>query len=202
MARETASLWGDVVTEADYPMDLDTFERLPDDGWRYELVQGRLIRMPPPGGEHARIARKLLMALALYVEQQNLGGEVQGEMGYVLPLPGEQERTEVAPDVSYVAAGRAPTPGSPEDKRAWRLAPDLAIEIASPDQYCPEMANKARLYLRAGTRLVWVVYPRWQQVEVWLPGASEQPSQVLRTADSLDGREVLPGFSFPIVRLF
>lgn len=74
MARETIPIWGEIVADAPYPMGFEEFERLPDDGKHYELVQGRLLRMPPPGGQQAKITAKLLAALLTFVEQSNLGG--------------------------------------------------------------------------------------------------------------------------------
>src|SRR5919204_3339289 len=77
----------------------------------------------------------------------------------------------------------------------------LAAEIASPNQYGREMGAKARRYLRAGTRLVWIVWPRRRQVDVWCPG-DQTPSQTLGLADSLDGLDVVPGFTYPLAKLF
>ncbi|HEY7349111.1 MAG TPA: Uma2 family endonuclease [Ktedonobacterales bacterium] len=200
MQHETLTLWGEVVTDAPYPMSFEEFERLPDDGWHYELVRGRLIRMPPPGGQHAKIAAKLMAALLTYAEQSNLG-DVLGEMGFRLQIPGESKPIELEPDISFVRTGRAPAPDSPEYPKAWSLAPDLTVEIASPDQYRPEMAEKARQYLAAGVRIVWVLWPKRQQVDVWRAGY-DIPIDTLALNEALDGLEVLPGFSYPLSKLF
>ncbi len=62
------------------------------------------------------------------------------------------------------------------------------------------MAAKAQLYLAAGTRLVWVIWPRRQQVDVWHPN-DKRP--VLRgVGDMLDGEDVVPGFTYPVASLF
>ena len=81
----------------------------------------------------------------------------------------------------------------------WR--PIWLLEVALPNQYRPEMAAKARLYLTAGVRLVWVVWPKTQQVDVWRPGA-DQPSTTLAIPADLDGLDVLAGFTYPLARLF
>ena len=81
------------------------------------------------------------------------------------------------------------------------MAPDLAVEVASPDQHRPEMAQKAQLYLTLGTRLVWVVWPSRRQVDVWRTG-SDTPMATLGTGDILESQDVLPGFSYPVARLF
>jgi len=83
----------------------------------------------------------------------------------------------------------------------WELAPDLAVEAASKSQFLPEMAAKARDWLTAGVRLVWFVWPRTKQVDVWLPG-NQNPARTLKIGDALDGLDVVPGFSHPLADLF
>ena len=84
--------------------------------------------------------------------------------------------------------------------QAWALAPDLAVEVVSENQYAPGMAAKAKIYLTFGTRLVWVIWPRYQRVDVWHAG--DNAPAVLGADDWLDGEDVVPGFSYPIARLF
>ena len=109
--------------------------------------------------------------------------------------------TALAPDVAFVRAERVPPPTSPIYEKAWPLAPDLAVEVASPNQYRPAMARKAQRYLNAGTRLVWVVWPKRKEVDVWRPG-DIKPSATLGVDDVLDGLDILPGFTYPVERLF
>jgi hypothetical protein len=63
------------------------------------------------------------------------------------------------------------------------------------------MGAKALRYLDAATRLVWIVYPRRQQVDAWRPGAIK-PARILNLGDVLDGEEVVPGFIYPVTSLF
>ncbi len=77
----------------------------------------------------------------------------------------------------------------------------MAAEVVSPDQHHPEMAKKVQLYLAKGVRLVWVVWPDQQQVEVWRPG-TDVPIATLSVGMTLDGLEVLPGFTMPVADLF
>jgi Uma2 family endonuclease len=74
-------------------------------------------------------------------------------------------------------------------------------EVVSPSQYGPEMAEKARRWSAAGVRLVWVIWPAASRVDVWRPG-SDVPLASLGPGDSLDGHEVVPGFTMPVPRLF
>ncbi len=82
-----------------------------------------------------------------------------------------------------------------------RVAPDLVAEVVSPDQYRPEMADKAKLYLSAGVRLVWIVWPQSQTVDIWRPG-SDAPMATLAMGDALDGLDVIPGFNYALAELF
>jgi Uma2 family endonuclease len=118
-----------------------------------------------------------------------------------LTQPDDAGDTGLVPDVAFVRAERVPLRTSPEYAKAWHLAPDLVAEVVSPNQFHPEMAAKARLYLAAGVRLVWVVWPKHQQVDVWRQGA-DHPVGILKIGDNLDGLDVLPGFSYPLADLF
>lgn len=200
MARETFAPWGEVVQGAPYPMSADELLALPDDGLMYELVEGRLVRMPPSGGGASNIGLRLASALQTFAEPAGLGVVTGADGEFVMSAPGQKD-TAFAPDAAFVRADRAPSRNSPEWEKAWRLAPDLAAEIASPNQYRPELADKARRYLEAGVRLVWVVWPKYSQVDVWRPGA-DQPVATLNLGEQLDGLDVLPGFTYPLSRLF
>jgi Uma2 family endonuclease len=191
--------WAEVVPNR-APMTVDDMHAIPDDGWTYELVSGVLVRMPLSSGGASSVGSRLLARLQIYVDDNGLG-IVTGEQGGYRLDPAHPLETEVAPDVAFVRAGRAPLPTSPEFYgRAWLLAPDLAVEVASENQYAPGMEAKAQLYLRFGTRLVWVIWPRYKRVDVWRPG-DDTPTP-LGVEDTLDGEDVVPGFTYPIARLF
>jgi Uma2 family endonuclease len=177
-------------------MSVDDLLALPDDGWHYELVEGRLVRMPPSGVPASRLAMRLGARLTTHVEDRNLGIVTGTDGGFTL-----SKGTTLATDVAFVRADRVLPPTSPDYDKPWPLAPDLVVEIASPNQSRPKMAAKARRYLRAGVRLVWVVWPKRREVDVWRPG-DPQPSTTLRIADALEGLDVVPGFSYPLVELF
>jgi Uma2 family endonuclease len=201
MARETLAPWAELVPDIG-PMTVGELLALPqDDRWMYELVEGRLVRMPASGGEASRIAARLVAALLTFVEDRNLGAVTTADGEYDLTQPGDAAETALAPDAAFVRADRVPAQDSDDYKRAWRLAPDLAAEVVSPNQYRPEMSAKAQRYLAAGVRLVWVIWPKDKQVDVWRPGAT-QPVASLSIGESLDGLNVLPGFTYPLARLF
>ncbi len=192
--------WAEVVPDAPYPITVDELHALPDDGWTYELVNGILVRMPLSSFGASSVSYRLGGRLSVYVEDNGLG-VVTGEQGGYRLDPAHPLDTELAPDVAFVRADRLPSPTSPDYyKRAPQLAPDLAVEVASENQYAPGMGAKAQLYLRFGTRLVWVIWPRYKRVDVWRPG-DDTPTP-LGVEDTLDGEDVVPGFTYPIARLF
>jgi Uma2 family endonuclease len=190
--------WAEIVPYTP-PMTVDDLHALPDDGWTYELVAGTLLRMPLSSGGASNVSIRLASRLSTYVEDNELG-VVTGEQGGYRLDPDHPRDTEVAPDVAFVRAERVPDPDSPEYYNAWLLAPDLAVEVASKYQFAPGMAAKARLYLSCGTRLVWVIWPHYKRVDVWHLG-DESPT-ALSVGDRLSGEDVVPGFTFPVARLF
>ena len=199
MAREVSNVapWAEIVPDAPYPMSIEEFDRWPEEpGWRYELVWGRLVCMPWPGGRHGRIVHYISRLLGNFAEPCRLGIIFDGAQ-FNFPHPGRTEPLKVAPDVAFVAAGRGPEPDTPEDERAWELAPDLVVEVASREsnQYRPAMAEKAHDYLDCGVRLVWIVYPWWKEVDIWWQGEHGHESQTLKADEQIDGRDMLPGFT-------
>lgn len=178
----------------------DMLERLPADGWRYELLEGRVLRMPPPGTDHGNLEARLSRRLGNYVEKHRLGETYAGECGWDLTRPGEPVDTVLGADIAFVRAERLPLP-PPRRGTAYRpLAPDLVVEIASPSQYQPEMGEKAQVWLARGVRLVWVVWPDRRALDVWTPGAAAPAT--LHGADHIDGGEIVPGFRLPLTGIW
>lgn len=200
MQHDTLAPWAERAPDSPEHMTAADLLVRPEDGWQYELVEGRLVRMPPIGGGHGRASGKLYATLDAYVEQHALGMVTVGEHGFILSQLGQPE-TVLAANVAFVQAANVPPRTSAEFDAYWRVAPDVVVEVASPSQYRPELAAKARLWLRAGTRLVWVVWPGQRQVDVWRAGADEAVA-TLNETDVLDGLDVVPGFALPVARVF
>lgn len=79
------------------------------------------------------------------------------------------------------------------------FAPDLAIEVATPEKSEEELRLRIILHLQGGSTQVWLVRPDQQTVTVFSP---DQPERILGIDETLDGGEVLPGFSLPVKALF
>src|SRR5947209_7577064 len=111
---------------------------LANEEWRYELVQGRLVRMPPTNLEHSDLCGILYLALRAHVDLYGLGRVTMPETGFIVSDPAAPD-TVLAPDLAFVRAGRLPEAGSGEARAFPRLTPDLVVEVASPSQHRPEM---------------------------------------------------------------
>ncbi|HWC06290.1 MAG TPA: Uma2 family endonuclease [Gemmatimonadota bacterium] len=175
-------------------LTLEEFERLPDDEFRSELVRGRLVREPPAGMDHGRLAGRFTALLAAHVDRHALGEVFTADTGFVLF---QEPPTVRAPDVAFVSRDRLPPPE--ESIGFGRLAPDLAIEIVSPSNTATEILGKVEDYLEAGTRLVWVVEPHRRSVTVY---RSRNEIRLLGEGDELDGYDTLPGFSLQVSKIF
>jgi Uma2 family endonuclease len=187
---ESIAPWAEPVL-----MTAEELLHLTDDEWRYELVDGRLVRMSPTGRRHGRIVMRLLAAVHAFVTEQGLGEVLPPETGFWISPPGEPD-TVLAPDIAFIRRGQEPNTAS---QGYPRLAPDLVVEVASPSQGRREMAAKAQRWLDAGVGLVWIVLPQNETVEVRRHG---EPARVLTPDEELSGEDVLPGFVFPPGRLF
>jgi len=175
-------------------MTAEELLELPDDDFKYELVAGELIRMPPGGWEHGTVAARLARLLDEYAEAHDLGKVCAADTGFILQRNPDIVR---GPDAAFVTKARA---SAVRDARKFSpFGPDLAVEVVSPSERVSEIQEKLREYFAAGTRMVWVVYPSLRAVHIY-----RSPLDVRRLGenDSLDGEDVLPGFACPVRRCF
>jgi len=170
--------------------DLD---RLEDDGYRYELRAGLLLREPPPGFGHGRVQMRLAAALAAFVRAQALG-EVVPDVGFVLALDPDTVRQ---PDLAFVQTARLSL--LKDDTRRFPGAPDLAVEVLSPSDRPGDVHAKVADFLAAGTRAVWLVDPRHRSVICYR--SLLEPRRLVEE-DVLEGEDVLPGFSIAVAAIF
>jgi Uma2 family endonuclease len=172
-------------------LTLAQFLELPDTKPASEFADGEVTQKPMPNYAHMRLQMFFCGLLFIYLRQAPLG--VAGpELRCIFGPPG-QERAYV-PDVVFFSHERAPG-GDTRQYRSIHVAPDLAIEVLSPEQSRREFEEKLRFYLAHGVRLVWVIDPGTETVRVLAPG---QPERTLTTADVLDGADVLPGFQVTV----
>ena len=168
--------------------------KLPDDGYRYELLDGELVKMAPPGGEHGLVLFDVTLPLGNYVTAHDLGAVLVGGPGIVLRRNPDRVR---APDLCFIARDRIPAGGLP--RGYLEVIPDLVVEVISPGDRAAEVQEKVEEWLTAGVRLVWALYPRTRSVAAY---QSLTVVRVYTESDVLDGAPVLPGFSWPVASLF
>lgn len=174
-------------------LTLAEFSRLVADGSRYELSKGELVAMTPVGFNHGAIVIRFGSLLDRFVREQQLG-VVGTEIGFRLTRNPDTLR---APDIAFVAKEREPR-GAAALKFA-EIAPDLAVEVLSPEDSASEVLKKIDEYLAAGVRLVWIADPATQTVTVY---RSLDDVRVLTAGQDLDGADVLPGFRLRIKEVF
>ena len=152
-----------------------------------ELVRGQLVVREPPGAQHGSVASRLTYYLGDFVYRKRLGVLFAQDTGFHIESNPDTVR---APDVAFVAQARA---GALEERGYSRVAPDLVAEIVSPGDRPAEVRAKVADWLAAGVKLVWVIDPRQRAAEI-----HRADGTVSAHAASLDGEDVLPGFSCSI----
>lgn len=175
-------------------MKAEDLLRMPDDGFRYELVKGELIKMPPAGNIHGKQAMRLGWRLAQYVETNDLGVVYAAETGFKLASDPDTVR---GADIAFVGKRRIEEAGEVEGY--WPGAPDLAVEVISPGDTYTAVEEKVAEYLQAGTQAVWVVNPRRRTITVY---RSLNDITILTEQDQLEGGDVIPGFRCSVREVF
>ena len=170
---------------------VDQLLRASDIG-RCELVRGELRMMNPAGSEHGRIVGKLTCLLGNHVMANGLGTFFGAETGFILSREPDTVR---APDFAFLRSAR---PASPK-RGYYPGAPDLAVEVLSPDDRTGYVREKVAEWLAAGTLAVWVVDPRQRTVAIHEP---DRPAFVASESDVIHGGALLSGFELPVGDFF
>lgn len=192
---QTIAPWAEVVPGFG-PVTVDFMLTIPDDGYIYEVVEGVLVRVAGSGEEASTIGLELGAVLRNHVRPRRLG-RVTGAAG-IYKFSGAE--TGLVPDVGFYRAELRAL--APDHRKPIPFAPDLAVEVASPDQRPDELAAKVQFYLRGGTRLIWVIWPSTKHIDVWRKGQPFGPQTTRNVSENLDGEDVVPGFSYPVAAIF
>jgi Uma2 family endonuclease len=176
------------------PVTADDLLRMPDDGFRYELVKGELRRMAPAGHEHGRVAVRFTWRVAQHVEANNLGAVYAAETGFLIATNPDTVR---APDVGFVRRKRLEGIGKVEGY--WPGAPDLAVEVVSPGDTYTEVEEKAIEWIEAGALMVLALNPRKRSVTRY---RSLNDITILNEDAILDLDEIVPGFKVAVKDIF
>lgn len=158
-------------------------------GKKVELLRGVLLVQELPSARHSLIAGRLYRRLSEFADDQGLGAVFPQDAGFKIQTEPDTVR---GPDAAFVARERleqVPARGY------LPLAPDLVAEVVSPGDSRGEVIEKIGQWLRAGTRLAWVIDPERRQAQVY---RAEGGVSIVGPGDALDGEDVLPGFSLPL----
>ena len=166
--------------------------QMPDLG-RCELVRGELVMMTPAGFKHGLIVINLSSFLDSYVKSHSLGRITGADTGFIIQ---HNPDTVLAPDSAFIRADWLP---EKNPQGFYDGAPDLAIEVLSPNDRASKVQGKIRDWLDAGSRAVWIVDPETKTVTIY---KSTHDIVVLNAADTLADAQMLPGFRAAISEIF
>jgi Uma2 family endonuclease len=166
---------------------------MPDDGKRYELIDGEVFVNPSPSEKHQRVLAKLFVSIYVHVEARNLGRVYIAPFDVVFG-----EKTALQPDLLFVSAGRLGIIG-PEYVLG---APDLVVEILSPYRQSYDRVTKLEQYALYGVTEYWVVDPIAETVEIYVLVGSRYELKGAFAGDDILQSPLLPGWELPAGSLF
>ena len=172
------------------PATLQDLLNTPRDGRKYELVDGEIL-VSPAGMRHSEVGGAIFGLIWEFLQGNPIGKVYTSDVGIAFPNGNVR-----SPDVTYVSLAKLPGGVSPET--FGEVIPDLAVEVIGDSQSHSDLARKALEYLGAGATLVWVVDPEPMRVVVY---SHPNHVRVLNASDTLDGGDLLPGFSCKVAEL-
>ena len=173
----------------------EDLQALPDDGYVYEVVDGRLIMSPKNNFFHERICMRLSSALNAFVTERRLGVVLGSSAGFWM-----RNQNCRAPDISFIPLSRLQgLQFKPNSREFFPGAPDLAIEVLSRSNSPEEIQDRLEDFFESGTQIAWIIHPEREFVEIC---RSPTDRKMLGSGAMLDGERLLPGFSYPIADLF
>jgi Uma2 family endonuclease len=175
------------------PRDQWTYEdykRLPDDNWRYEVIEGELLMSPAPNTHHQRVIARLEFAMMKYVEANKLGEVLHAPIDVRLG----DLANPVQPDVLFICQDRLDI-----IRKDWiEGAPDLIVEVLSPSNWIDDRRTKYRIYVLAGVREYWIVDPDKRQIEIFTLRGSDYELRGRFGPGERAASEVLSGFEIGV----
>lgn len=167
---------------------------IPENGFRYELVRGVLRTMAFHDAEHGVVSLNIGCHLMFYARQHELGSTYAAGTGFHIS---SNPDSVLSPDVAFVAQDRVKTI---IDRRKFvPFAPDLAVEVLSPEDNQNQAERRADDWLSAGSRAVTIVDPSNETVRIYL---SSKKSVILNELDILEVPDIVPGWSISVAEIF
>jgi Uma2 family endonuclease len=166
----------------------------PDDGWKYEIIDGELQMTPPPGTGHQLSSGSLFARLYLYVEDHNLGKVLEAPCAVRLPT----QTVPLEPDIFFVRQEKL---GIIAEKEVQGV-PDLIVEILSPSNASYDRETKFAVYQQAGVPEYWLMDYQAKTVECFvLQDGVYAPAGTYRVGDTVSAA-VVPGFTIAVATIF
>ena len=175
-----------------YDWDYSDYARLPDDGNRYEVIDGELLVTPAASPGHQHVSFRLAMELHAYVSRHSLGLMLQ-DVDLLF-----QTGQFLRPDILVVPESSRPG----ITRRGIEMAPSLVVEILSPSTASRDRGVKAKLYARFGVEEYWIVDPDARTLEVFeRDGSLYRRAALFRDAESMTSR-LFPGLTIHLVSVW
>ena len=194
VTNESSQTTAETPPTAEEPKTAADLLALPDDGQRYELIDGEVRVMSPAGNKYGEIAATLLCLIDPHIRENHLGAVYAAETGFLIQQDPDTVR---APDVAFIAQARIDEVGPVEGY--WPGAPDIVAEVVSPNDRFTDIEQKALHWLKAGSKVVWVVDPLQTHVTEYR-GVSD--IRVLGSDEMLSAPQIIPGWEVKIAELF
>jgi Uma2 family endonuclease len=181
---------------------VDDLANMPDDGQRYEVIEGELYVTAAPSDEHQGIVTTLTVALGTW-QRSDGGGRLRPGIGLIF-----SRHDGVIPDLVWAAPDQLPgiliNPATGERDGKWHQAPALVVEVLSPGRANAERdrETKLTLYSRRGVREYWIVDPVAQVVEVYRRRDGALILVATLLSDETLTSPLLPSFALPVADLF
>jgi Uma2 family endonuclease len=175
---------------------LDDLMALGEDA-RVEVIEGEVVEMSPVGFAHVQIAGNVYRILYEFVTANNLGIVSTDGLLYLLDADAAQLRGAQVPDVSFLRQ----LPDDFDLDKPVPGAPDLAVEVVSPNDDAEILLTRIQKYLQFGTEQVWVLYPRLKELHLYRRDQMDTV-KIYRAGDTLTAETLFPGLAISISGFF
>jgi Uma2 family endonuclease len=197
-----------------WPASLEEFLAIKDDRNLHEYVRGEVRATPLPGVLHGIVEAEVVADLYQHLEERAaacgwdpeqslharcrlVGFAACGRFGVQFSLPDDPNQIRGA-DGAYVTAEQY-IQAEWDEESYFPMVPALVIDVISQSERAEDVDEKVQDYLAGSAQRVWCIYPRLRRVHIYDKAA---PTWVLRRGDHLTDQELLPGFRFPLSRIF
>lgn len=175
-------------------LTIEEYALLPDEGYRTELVRGKVVEMPPAKPRHGRVCARTTVILTQFAEERDRGQVLSNDTGIITRRNPDSLR---GADVAFYSYARLPKGPIPEGY--LQVAPEIVFEVKSPDDRWTDIIEKVGEYLAAGVLAVCVLDPAKSVACVY---RSDEATQTFTVDQTLELPEPLADFRIPVARFF